>query len=161
MAHFLGGTTVSDILYVEAWAEAAADLATAVKLGGVYCISGGEIVSAAPRYSTSRLHYYMKIKAPLGVATRITETSDKRWADLPATHPFTSVESLGRTPDNHQVCIVAVVAEQPGLKRRDTRFGPSEVCNAVLRQGTTSIRCSFWKGMQGHYRRGAWVTPSR
>ena len=144
-AHFLGGPTVSDILYVEAWAEAADDFAKAVKLGGVYCIAGGEIVSAAPQYSTSRLHYYLKVKAPLGVATRITETSEKPWSDLPTTHPFTSVESLGRAPDDHQVCLVAVVAEQPGLKQRDTRFGPSQVCNAVLRQGKSSIRCSFWK----------------
>ena len=144
-AHFLGGPTVSDLLYVEAWGEAATDFAKAVRIGGVYCISGGDVVSAAPQYSTSRLHYYMKVKAPLGIATRVTETSDKPWTDLPTTHPFTSVESLGRVPDNHQVCLVAVVAEQPGVKQRDTRFGPSQVCNAVLRQGTTSIRCSFWK----------------
>ena len=144
-AHFLGGPTASDILYVEAWAEAAGDFANAVRLGGVYCISGGEIVSAAPQYSTSCLHYYIKVKPPLGLATRITETSEKPWADLPTVHPFTSVESLGRAPDHHQVCLVAVVAEQPGVKQRDTRFGPSQVCNAVLRQGTSSIRCSFWK----------------
>ena len=87
-AHFLGGPTVSELLYVEAWGEAATDFAKAVRIGGGYCISGGDVVSAAPQYSTSRLHYYMKVKAPLGIATRVTETSDKPWTDLPATHPF-------------------------------------------------------------------------
>ena len=28
---------------------------------------------------------------------------------------------------------------------RETQFGESEVCNAVLRTGTTSIRCAFWR----------------
>ena len=38
-----------------------------------------------------------------------------------------------------------MITEQPGKVTRDTKFGPSEVCNAVVRAGSSSIRCAFWR----------------
>ena len=39
----------------------------------------------------------------------------------------------------------SVVSTQPGLTPRETKFGPSSVCNAVLKHGDHLIRCGFWR----------------
>ena len=60
-------------------------------------------------------------------------------------HPFTGVASLERVEGSLQVCLAGVIMHQPGLVARDTQFGQGEVCNAVVRQNETDIRCSFWR----------------
>ena len=60
-------------------------------------------------------------------------------------HPFTEVASLERVEGSLQVCLAGVITHQPGLVARDTQFGQGEVCNAVVRQNETDIRCSFWR----------------
>ena len=48
-----------------------------------------------------------------------------------------------------QVCVLGVVETQPGALVRMTAYGEAPVCNALLRQGGTSIRCSFWRALAG------------
>ena len=46
--HFLGGTTLSEVLYMDAWADGADQLMGAVKEGSVYRISGARNIKSAP-----------------------------------------------------------------------------------------------------------------
>ena len=41
---------------------------------------------------------------------------------------------------------MAVVAKQPGRVERTSSYGTASVCNAVVRQHATTIRCAFWRG---------------
>lgn len=116
-----------------------------MELGKVYRISGGTVVHQAPRYSTSRLSYFLRVKPPLGVNTIIHECTAGPWADLPLHHPFADIASLGRVTDTTQVCAVGVVSHQPGVVERDTQYGRAGVCNAVIKQGRHDIRCGFWR----------------
>ena len=43
------------------------------------------------------------------------------------------------------MCVV--VQHQPGAVSRLTQYGTAEVCNATVRQGSVTIRCSFWRNL--------------
>ena len=47
--------------------------------------------------------------------------------------------------DSLQVCAIGVISHQPGILERDTQYGRSGVCNAVIKQGLHDIRCAFWR----------------
>ena len=103
------------------------------------------MISVTPRYSTSRLRYYMRILPPLGLKTTIQECTSDAYADLPLYHPFVDFSSLDRVQDTLQVCVLGIATHQPGYVERETLHGHSGVCTAVLRQGLHEIRCSFWR----------------
>ena len=63
--HLLGGKTHGDILFLEAWGDAAVQVERQMTLGKVYCISGATVVTKAPPFSTSRLTYFCGHKRPL------------------------------------------------------------------------------------------------
>ena len=143
--HLLGGETLGEVLYVEAWADVARELKDCMEIGKVYCISGAQYVTQKPRYSTSRLPYFLRVQGPVGTRTKVQSCSATPWKDLPMHHPFSDVASLGRVEGSLQVCLAGVISHQPGLVSRETQHGPGEVCNAVLRQNSTDIRCAFWR----------------
>ena len=143
--HLLGGETVGDVLFLDGWADAADQVQGAMELGKVYRVSGGTVVSQTPKYSTSRLSYFLRIKPPLGVNTIIQECTEGPWTEVPRHHPFADIASLGRVTDTTQVCAIGVVSHQPGIVERDTPYGRGSVCNAVIKQGQHDIRCAFWR----------------
>ena len=143
--HLLGGATVDEILFIEAWADGAQQLAQALQRGKVYRIAGAKKIDSSPRFSTSRLPYFLRFVPPLGVGTKIVLCEESPWSDLPLHHPFTDFETLQGVGDSLRVGLLGVVETQPGLVSRDTKHGPHEVCNAVLRQGVHLIRCAFWR----------------
>ena len=143
--HLLGGETSADILFLEAWGDAAVQVERNMHLGKVYVISGATVVTKTPPFSTSRLTYFLRVFGPIGVRTHIEECTTSPYTDLPKHHPFVHFSSLDRVQDKLQVCVLGILTFQPGLQERQTTFGPSVVCNAVLKQGTHEIRCSFWR----------------
>ena len=60
-------------------------------------------------------------------------------------HPITRLASLSKGADVLQVCVVGVISHQPGSVQRSTTHGDAVVCNAVIKQGSHEIRCSFWR----------------
>ena len=147
--HFLGGDGPGQILYVEAWGRTATDLCALLTVGRVYSIAGGAVVNSAPEFSTSTLHYYMKALPPLGLKTRINLCESAAWQQLPQQHPFVEVSKCPKVLPRAQVCLLGIISDQPGLVPRATKYGPSAVCNAWLRQGTHSISCEFWREAGG------------
>ena len=143
--HILGGHAIDEVLFIEGWADGARQLAEALPRGGVYRIADAKKVEATPRFSTSRLSYYLRFVPPIGVNTKIAIYTENPWADLPLHHPFVDFESLKRVEGSLRVCLVGVVSTQPGSIARDTKFGQSRVCNAVLKQRSHLIRCGFWR----------------
>lgn len=143
--HLLGGDTAGDVLFIDAWADAAGQVSRALELGKVYRISGGTVVNQTPKYSTSRLSYFLRVKPPLGVNTIIQECTEGPLTELPLHHPFADIAILGKVTDAVQVCAVGVVSHQPGVVERDTPYGRAGVCNAVIKQGRHDIRCGFWR----------------
>ena len=143
--HVLGGTSVGDVLFVDAWGDVAERTARAMEVGKVYRLSGGKVVCQSPRSSTSSLPYFFRVVEPLGVKTHITECASSPWVDTPLHHPFATVDSLACVKDSLQVCLLGIVTHQPGVVKRETTFGSAEVCNAVVKQGTHDIRCCFWR----------------
>jgi len=143
--HLLGGTSKGEVLFMDAWGDAASQLKAAVELEGVYCISGARVVQETPRYSTSKLPYFLRVVPPIGTRTKIARCTSQPWTDLPLQHPFTNIGSLDKVQSSLHVCLVGVLTHQPGVVARDTAYGRGEVCNAVLKQGSTDIRCSFWR----------------
>ena len=59
--HLLGGQTVGDVLFMDAWSEAATQLKEKLELQMVYRISGIKLVHQSPRNSTSRLNYFLSL----------------------------------------------------------------------------------------------------
>ena len=113
--------------------------------GKVYRITGGKFIQQAPRYTTSRLPYYLRATGPIGTQTKFDPCDESPWTDVPLHHPFVDLASLERVQDSLQVCVYGIVTHQPGLVSRDTAYGPGEVCNAVLRRGEHDIMCGFWR----------------
>ena len=103
------------------------------------------MVNSSPKYSISRFNYYFRVVGPLGIKTSILECTEAPWTEIPLHHPFIDLASLGRVQDSLQVCVLGIVTHQPGLVHRETTWGAADVCNAVLRQGRTEIRCGFWR----------------
>ena len=52
--------------------------------------------------------------------------------------------ALSRVKDWQQICVAVSVVENPGAIERQTKDGPAMVCNAIVQQGATRVRCSFW-----------------
>ena len=143
--HILGGSTVDEVLFLEGWADGARQLANAVQRGQVYRIAGTKKVHSKPRYSTSRLSYYLRLVPPLGVNSKIEVWTACPLTDLPLHHPFVELKSLQRVEESLRVSLMGVVSDQPGLTPRDTKYGPGMVCNAVIRQNDYLVRCGFWR----------------
>ena len=69
--HFLGGQGMDEVLFMEAWADGATQMYKAVQRGQIYRIAGAKKVDSVPRYSTSKLPYFLRFVPPLGVNTKI------------------------------------------------------------------------------------------
>ena len=138
--HFLGGSTLDEILYAEAWGDAATRVDGQCVLGKLYKLIDCKYVAKTPQYSTSRLTYFVR----LDPTTSIEECTTKPWTDIPAQHPITPIARLDGVNTSMQVCLAGIITQQPGVVSRETKFGQRDVCNAVVRQGTHDIRCSFW-----------------
>ena len=98
-----------------------------------------------PRNSTSRLNYFIRALAPIGMKTRVEKCTESPWADLPMRHPFTPLDALSKVADILPVCVIGVISVQPGAVARATMHGNAKVCNAVIRQKDHEIRCAFWR----------------
>ena len=143
--HLLGGQTVGDVLFMDAWSDAATQLNEKLELQMVYRISGIKLVHQSPRNSTSRLNYFIRAQAPIGLNTLVEKCTESPWADLPMRHPFTPFESFSKVADILPVCLIGVISFQPGAVARTTMHGDAKVCNAVIRQKDHEIRCAFWR----------------
>ena len=143
--HILGGAGIDDVLFLEGWADGARQLADATQRGQVYRIAGAKKVDSKPRYSTSKLPYFLRFVPPLGVNTKIEVWTACPLTDLPLHHPFVELKSLKRVEESMRVSLIGVVSTQPGLIPRDTKYGPGLVCNAVIRQKDHLVRCGFWR----------------
>ena len=142
--HLLGGQTMSEMLFVEAWGEAAArNLKNHAVKGGLLKIKGSKVVAQRPQYSTSRLSYFLRIVD--GTTIEKIEPAGEPWLSVPQHHPFVDISDLKRVTDELQVCLLAVVAHQPGAIKRTTQYGDALVCNATLRLKDTTIRASLWR----------------
>ena len=148
--HILGGNTMSEVLFCEAWGDAATTFANHAQMGRLIKISGAKYIAQRPQYSTSRLVYYLRIVGQVGhvgVGTRVEELQNptSRWVGIPSHHPFVEVTAIQSVEETLQICLLAIVVDQPGAVMRTTHYGEAQVCNAIVRQGTTTIRCSFWR----------------
>ena len=69
--HFLGGQGIDEVLFMEGWADGATQMYKAVVRGQVYRIAGAKKIDSVPRYSTSKLSYFLRFVPPIGVNTKI------------------------------------------------------------------------------------------
>jgi hypothetical protein len=143
--HLSGGDTVAEVLYAEAWGEAALSLERAWTEGKCIFIQNADVVQSGPTYSTSRLPYYLRIKAPVGVRTLIREVTWEPWTQIPAGHPTLPLEALTRIEHQQQVCVKVIVVGHQEPVTRQTANGAIEVCNTMVQHGETQIRCAFWR----------------
>ena len=142
--HISGSSSVGDILYAEAWGDAAEAVKSHAR-GKCVSIQNAEVVHSEPKFSTSRLPYYLKIKGPVGIRTLIREVADQPWTDVPQLHPLQPLTALKRVEFQQQVCVACIVAERREPISRETKSGPAMVCNSMVQQGSTSVRCAFWR----------------
>ena len=141
--HLSGTESASEVLYVEAWGELAQQVQKKCQVGDLVTISGGTISSAAQQYSTSKLHYHLRLKGVWGVQVIIAKVETLPWSLPPKTHPLVPLVSLSRVRDRQQICVAAVVVENPGSSERLTSNG----CNAIIQEGMTRVRCAFCRDM--------------
>jgi hypothetical protein len=145
--HLSGTESASEVLYVEAWGELAQQVQKKCQVGDLVTISGGTIISAAQQYSTSKLHYHLRLKGVWGVQVIIAKVETLPWSLPPTTHPLVPLVSLSRVRDRQQICVAAVVVENPGSSERLTSNGTASVCNAIIQEGMTRVRCAFCRDM--------------
>ena len=115
---------------------------TSVKLE--VSIQGGTVQEQLPLYTTSRLHYYLRLKGTLGIHVHAVKLPADPWPDVPAVHPLVPLAALDRVKDKQQFCVSAIIVDNPGAIERQTKDRLSMVCNALVQQGCTKVRCSFW-----------------
>ena len=143
--HILGGDSAGEVLFLDAWGDAANQLKDRIKVSGIYSFSGVRILNQPPRNSTPRLPYFIRAVPPIGIKTVVADCDEDPWRDLPLHHPFTQLACLTKVSAALQVCLVAVLVHQPGVVERDTPYGTTQVCNAVVKQNCIEIRCAFWR----------------
>ena len=145
--HLLGGKTMSDMLYCEAWGDDARSLASIAKRGVVVKLYDAKVIAQPPKYSTSPLCYHLRVQGPLNLHTKIEVLSPvlPPWHELPMHHPFVTINDLQKIADAATVCVLGIVTAQPGCVSRQTAYGTASVCNAVVRMEDTAIRCAFWR----------------
>ena len=145
--HLSGTDSAQEVLYVEAWGLLAEEVAKKVGVNDLISITGGSIVHAAQPFSTSKLHYHLKLRGVWGVQVIIQKLNTLPWPSPPMTHPLVPLESLARVRDKQYVCVAAMVVENGGSSERMTPNGMAPVCNAVIQEGATRVRCAFWRDM--------------
>ena len=69
--HLLGGDSTSEVLYVEAWGEAAAAYHTLSPKGRLQKLQNAKVISQRPLFSSSRLPYFLRIVGQIGIKTRV------------------------------------------------------------------------------------------
>ena len=145
--HVLGGDTLADMVYLEALADDAVALMNIAKRGSVIAITNARVIASPPKFSTSPLRYYLRVQGPLNLQTKveILQHPPSPWDELPQHHPFVTVADLKHVEDHATVCLLGVVAAQPGIITRMTPYGEAAVCNATFRLETTTVRLSFWR----------------
>ena len=146
--HLLGGTGMSDVVFLEAWGPDAASLAAVAVRGRLVTIANPRVMDQRPKYSTSPLRYFLRVKGVLNLTgTRIAEMTDpcEPWSVIPTHHPFVDVCDLDRVDDTVTICLLAVIVKQPGQVERTTTYGTACVCNAMVRQQDCTIGCAFWR----------------
>lgn len=87
--HILGGDSAGEVLFLDAWGDAANQLKNRIKVSGIYSFSGVKILHQLPRNSTSRLPYFIRAVPPIGIKTVVADCDEDPWRDLPLHHPFT------------------------------------------------------------------------
>jgi len=122
-------------------------LQSTARRGSVVAITNAKVIPQPPKYSTSPLRYFLRVQGPLNLGTKIEilEPPPTPWDALPQHHPFVTLADLKHVEESATVCLLGVVAAQPGCVTRQTPYGEAAVCNATLRLETTTIRCSFWR----------------
>lgn len=143
--HISGTDSTAEVLYVEAWAEMATQLYAKFKQGDLITIAGGTVISAAQPYSTSKLLYYLRLKGTLGIQVQIAKVDTVPWTAPGLLHPLVPLRSLERVRDRQQICVAAVMVENPGSVERQTSNGMASVCNAIVQEGDIRVRCGFWR----------------
>ena len=140
---------MADMVFLDAWGDDAARLASIAQRGALIKITNPKVVDQRPQYSTSPLRYFLRIQGPLNTLnrTRVEVMSEPGppWSLIPMYHPFVDISNLERVEDNATLCVLVVVVAQPGKVSRVSQYGAAEVCNAVVRQKETTIRCAFWR----------------
>ena len=105
---------MGEVLYMEAWGDAAAQVSSLLERGKVYRVQGARIMPQMPRFSTSRLDYYLRAVQPIGMKTKFKEVAVTPWNELPLHHPFTKLSSLEKVETTLQVCLLGIVTHQLG-----------------------------------------------
>ena len=101
--HLCGGTSLGEVLYAEAWGESAKTIFGTYQRGQVLSIQGAEVVNAPPKFSTSRLPYFLKLRPPLGLRTIVTAIAEGEWTSLPERHPLQPLHAVVRIEHQQQV----------------------------------------------------------
>ena len=143
--HLASTDAVNEVVYVEAWAEQATQLLKKCSVGDLISIAGATVITSPQSYSTSRLHYHLRLKGTIGIQV-VIETKEKLpWDNVPQIHPLVPLESLERVKDRNQICVAVKIVENPGTVERDTQNGRQLVCNAIAQAKATRLRCAFWR----------------
>ncbi|CAL1171967.1 unnamed protein product [Cladocopium goreaui] len=134
-AHLAATSSPTEVLYIEAWGEIGDKLLQ---------LQGGTVQAAPATFSTSRLHYHLRLKGTLGITVLATKLTETPWADVPDLHPLVPLRALSRVKDRQKICVAAVIIDNPGAIERQTKEKMAMVCNAIIQQGNTKVRCAFW-----------------
>ena len=143
-AHLAATESLSEVLHVQAWGEIGDQLAQKCVVGDVVAIQGGSFIATPAQYSTSRLHYHLRLKGTLGLQVFVQKLEQAPWPGVPTVHPLVPLQALSRVKDRQQICVAVSMVENPGTVERQTKEGPAAVCNAIVQQGATRVRCAFW-----------------
>ncbi|CAJ1390115.1 unnamed protein product [Effrenium voratum] len=147
--HLAGAESVNEVLYVEAWGEQAGHLKQKLAQGDLISIAGATHIPAGQNYSTSRLPYHLRVKGTVGVNVIVQKLDALPWPNVPVLHPLVPLRSLDRVKERQQICVAVQIEENPGTVERDTAAGRVPVCNAVVQQEGTRVRCAFWREQVG------------
>ena len=106
--HLLGGKARGEVVFCEAWGEAAGRLHTVAKSceteGKLLCLSNVKIVHQYNQNGAPRLPYYVCLIAPKGQVAMVE--AEGRWADIPGHHPFLDTEQMTMVVSHQQYCVV-------------------------------------------------------
>ncbi|CAE7465217.1 unnamed protein product, partial [Symbiodinium sp. CCMP2592] len=136
--HLAGSDSVNEVVFIDAWADASDRICERCK----HATALVDLPFALP--PSNQGHDRIQVL--------VQKLESLPWGEAPPHHPLVSLDSLARVKDKQQVCVAAQVAENPGSTERDVQNqGRQNVCNAVLQQGGTRVRCAFWRGFADQF----------
>ena len=118
-------------------------LAEHCRTGNIVSIEGASVIPSQNPFSTSRPPYHLRVKGIVNLVLLIKKLDTLPWGVPQSVHPLVPLRCLDRVTTKQLICVAVRVEGNPGVAEHPAGSGPALVCNGIVQQESTKVRCSF------------------